>query len=120
MTWQPEIDEIARRAAMTRQMGGAEKVERQHAQGKLTVRERVERLVDPASFREIGAISGKPVYDETGKLVSMSPANTIFGRALVDLCRQDKRVVGVTAAMADGTGLKYLAEAMPERFYECT
>lgn len=83
MTWQPEIDEIARRAAMTRQMGGAEKVERQHAQGKLTVRERVERLVDPASFREIGAISGKAVYDETGKLVSMSPANTIFGRALV-------------------------------------
>lgn len=83
MTWQPELDEIARRAAMTRQMGGAEKVERQHAQGKLTVRERVERLVDPASFREIGAISGKAVYDETGRLVSMSPANTIFGRALV-------------------------------------
>ena len=83
MSWQPEVDEIARRAALTRQMGGAEKVERQKAQGKLTVRERVSRLVDPDSFREIGAISGKATYDADGNLVTMSPANTILGRARI-------------------------------------
>ncbi len=42
----------------------------------------------------------------------------IFGRALVEICRENKKVVGITAAMADGTGLKFLAESMPERFYD--
>jgi acetyl-CoA carboxylase carboxyltransferase component len=35
-------------------MGGAEKVTRQHARGRLTARERIERLVDPNSFVELG------------------------------------------------------------------
>ncbi len=42
----------------------------------------------------------------------------IFGRSLVELCRENRQIVGITAAMADGTGLKYLAEAMPERYYD--
>ena len=42
-----------------REMGGADKVARQHQFGKLTVRERIDELVDPGSFHEIGAIAGK-------------------------------------------------------------
>jgi methylmalonyl-CoA carboxyltransferase large subunit len=34
--------------------GGQERIEKQHASGKLTARERVARLVDPGSFQEIG------------------------------------------------------------------
>ncbi|MBL9011304.1 MAG: methylmalonyl-CoA carboxyltransferase [Alphaproteobacteria bacterium] len=83
MTWQNEVDEIARRKAMTAQMGGPEKVERQHAQGKLTVRERIARLVDEGSFSEIGGLSGKAVYDRDGNLVTLSPANTVLGRARI-------------------------------------
>ncbi|MFO1237878.1 MAG: carboxyl transferase domain-containing protein [Alphaproteobacteria bacterium] len=83
MTWQKEVDEIARRKAMTAQMGGPEKVERQHAQGKLTVRERIARLVDDGSFAEIGGLSGKAAYDKDGNLVSLSPANTVLGRARI-------------------------------------
>ena len=42
MSWQPEMDELRRRQAMAgRQMGGADKVKRQHDGGRLTVRERV-------------------------------------------------------------------------------
>ena len=59
MSWQPEIDELRRREEMARRMGGPDKIKRQHDGGKLTVRERIERLLDPGSFHEIGAIAGK-------------------------------------------------------------
>jgi 1-deoxy-D-xylulose-5-phosphate synthase len=41
-----------------------------------------------------------------------------FGEALVELAQQDERVVGITAAMASGTGLDLLKEALPERFFD--
>lgn len=37
MVWQPEIDELEHRRYLAEQMGGKERIERQHAQGKLTV-----------------------------------------------------------------------------------
>ena len=46
MTWQPEMDELRRRQEMAKRMGGADKVKRQHDGGRLTVRERIDRLVD--------------------------------------------------------------------------
>ena len=57
MNWQPELDELARREAMAREMGGPDKVKRQHDGGRLTVRERVEGMADAGSFHEIGAIA---------------------------------------------------------------
>jgi acetyl-CoA carboxylase carboxyltransferase component len=41
-----------------RALGGAEKIERQHAKGKLDARQRLERLFDPGSFTELGALVG--------------------------------------------------------------
>lgn len=42
----------------------------------------------------------------------------VFGKTFVELCKQDPRVVGITAAMPDGTGLKYLAKEMPDRCFD--
>ena len=42
----------------------------------------------------------------------------VFGRAMVRLCRKDSRVVGITAAMPSGTGLKILEREMPDRYYD--
>lgn len=84
MTWQPEIDDLRRRLELAKEMGGPENVERQHAGGKLTIRERIERLVDPDSFAETGALAGKPEYDEAGNLVSIRPANFVMGLARID------------------------------------
>lgn len=42
----------------------------------------------------------------------------VFGKAVVQLCKEMPNLVGITAAMADGTGLKYLAKEMPERFFD--
>jgi acetyl-CoA carboxylase carboxyltransferase component len=84
MSWQPEIDELRQREAMAAEMGGPEKVKRQHDGGKLTVRERIDRLLDAGSFHEVGAIAGKAEYDADGKLVKLSPSNFVCGRGRID------------------------------------
>lgn len=65
-------------------MGGVDKVKRQHDQGRLTVRERIDGLIDNGSFHEIGAVSGVGEYDSSGELTKLTPANCVFGRARID------------------------------------
>ncbi len=84
MSWEKEVEELARRRALAEQMGGTEKVERQHSRGKLDARQRIGGLVDPGSFREIGKIAGRGSYDEAGDLTDLAPANFIFGRADIE------------------------------------
>jgi acetyl-CoA carboxylase carboxyltransferase component len=83
-TWQPEIDELAQRKALAAQMGGAERVARQKAAGKLTVRERVESFCDHGTFAEIGALAGVGTYDDEGNLTGFTPSNLVAGVAKVD------------------------------------
>jgi len=75
MNWKPELDELARREAFAKEMGGADKVKRQRDQGRFTVRERIDKLLDPKSFHEIGAVSGIGEYSESGELIAVTPAN---------------------------------------------
>ena len=84
MTWQPELDELRRREELAREMGGPERVARQHAAGKLTVRERVARLLDPDSFHETGALAGRGEYDDEGSLTGFLPANAVVGQGRID------------------------------------
>ena len=42
----------------------------------------------------------------------------VFGQTMVKLCQKDSTVVGITAAMPSGTGLKHLEKAMPSRYYD--
>lgn len=84
MSWKDEIEELERRRALSEQMGGPEKVARQHEFGKLTVRERVAAIADPRSFHEIGAIAGRGKYDEEGELESFTPSNFILGTAEIE------------------------------------
>ncbi len=83
MTWQPELDELRRREALARALGGAEKVARQHEAGRLDVRERIEACLDPGSFHEIGAIAGRASYDANNQLAGFTPSNCVFGRGTV-------------------------------------
>ena len=84
MNWKPELDDLARREAFAREMGGVDKVKRQRDQGRLTARERIDKLVDQKSVHEIGAISGIAEYDESGELKNLTPANCVFGRGKID------------------------------------
>ena len=84
MTWQPELDELRLREAHAKRLGGEDKIARQHAGGRLTVRERIEGLADAGSFREVGAIAGKAEYDAEGNLTLLTPSNCVMGRAEID------------------------------------
>jgi acetyl-CoA carboxylase carboxyltransferase component len=82
--WLPEVEEIRRRRELAHAIGGPQKVERQRATGRLTVRERISRLADPGSFAEIGALTGFGDYDSDGRLSSILPANFVAGTARID------------------------------------
>lgn len=81
MSWEPEIEELARREAFAEEMGGEEKVARQHHFGKLTIRERVDRVADAGTFSEIGKTAGAATYDDEGNLVHLTPSNLVVGLA---------------------------------------
>lgn len=63
-----------------------------------------------------------PFDKVTGKSLkkkSTAPSYTeVFGKALLEIAKNNAKVVGITAAMPDGTGLKYLQEELPERYYD--
>jgi acetyl-CoA carboxylase carboxyltransferase component len=84
MNWQPEMDELRRRELFADELGGAERVKRQHEGGRYTIRERIGLLVDPGSFHEIGKIAGRAAYDAGNNLEKLVPSNFIFGRACID------------------------------------
>jgi acetyl-CoA carboxylase carboxyltransferase component len=83
VSWEAEVEEIRRRVELAKQMGGAANVERQHAGGKLTVRERIDCLLDPGSFHEVGALAGKATY-ENGEMVSFTPSNFVMGTGRIN------------------------------------
>jgi len=82
LSWEKELEEIARRRELALQMGGTQKVARQHAAGKLSVRERIDQLLDPGSFREVGTLAGAARY-EGPELVEFVPANQVAGRGTI-------------------------------------
>lgn len=84
MSWRDEVDELDRRRAFARGLGGAESIERHHGQGRLTVRERIGRLADQGSFAEVGQLTGDGQYAEDGTLTKVTPAPYVMGTATVD------------------------------------
>ena len=62
---------------------------------------------------------------KTGELISKSLANEqppkfqdVFGKTIVELAKQNKKIVGITPAMPTGSSLKYMMEKIPERAFD--
>jgi len=73
--------------------------------------------------KDVQALHGVTPFDKiTGispKKPESAPSYTkVFGTALVELARKDDRIVGITAAMPDGTGLDLLQKELPDRFFD--
>ncbi len=71
---------------------------------------------DPTRFHGLG-----PFDPDTGKPLSRDryPSYTaVFGKTMLDLAWEDERIVAVTAAMPQGTGLEAFSKTFPERFYD--
>lgn len=63
-----------------------------------------------------------PFEIATGKKITNPNApityTEVFGKALTELANEDKDIIGITAAMPDGTGLSTFAKAHPTRFFD--
>ncbi len=84
--WKTDVDELERRKKIARQLGGKENVAKHHKEGKMTVRERIDRLVDNGSFFERGILAGVPTYDNDTKhkLIDLAPCPFVMGVAAVN------------------------------------
>ena len=75
-------------------------------------------LKHPEKFHGLG-----PYDIATGNTPAAKPGTApayqdVFGQTMVKLCQKDSSIVGITAAMPSGTGLKALEKAMPQRYYD--
>ena len=75
-------------------------------------------LKSPEKFHGLG-----PYNAETGETPSAKPGTApnwqdVFGEQMVKLCERDTKMVGVTAAMPSGTGLKSLRDQLPGRYFD--
>lgn len=71
--------------------------------------------VEPEKFHGPG-----PFDPETGEILSKgNPTySKVFGRALCEFAKKNSKIVAITAAMADGTGLSDFRKLFPERFFD--
>jgi 1-deoxy-D-xylulose-5-phosphate synthase len=82
--------------------GGLEGMEKWHAAKPKSITNGA-----PAAIaKPAGATPAPPQYTQ------------VFGNALVEECRRDDRVIGITAAMNSGTGLNILQRELPDRYYD--
>ena len=75
-------------------------------------------LKSPEKFHGLG-----PYNVETGETPSVKPDSApnwqdVFGDQMVKLCERDTKLVGITAAMPSGTGLKSLRDQLPNRYFD--
>jgi acetyl-CoA carboxylase carboxyltransferase component len=101
MSWHEEVEGLRARRELARAMGGPERVARQHDRGRLTIRERIDGLVDDASFAEFGQIAGTSTYDQ-GALTSFVPDPYVAGLAKIN--GRDVVVAGEDFTVRGGSG----------------
>ena len=74
------LEELSARREKALAMGGPAKVDRVHANGKLTVRERIAALLDSGSFREVGLLSHSDLGDVREKTPAARASPTSWAR----------------------------------------
>ncbi|MCW3067345.1 MAG: methylmalonyl-CoA carboxyltransferase, partial [Solirubrobacterales bacterium] len=115
VTWEPELEELRRREALAHELGGAERVERQRASGRLTVRERIDRLLDPGSFHEVGALAGAALHGEDGQLERFTASPFVVGDGRIDGRRVAVQADDFTVRGGAGDAAIYPKLLHPER-----
>src|SRR5947209_4558411 len=91
--WGPILDDLVERRRAARAMGGDERLARHQASGKLTARGRVEYLLDPGTFRELGTLVGTVPADAI-----VAGSGRIAGRSVMVGAEDFTVVAGTIAA----------------------
>ncbi|AIY89799.1 carboxyl transferase domain-containing protein [Geoglobus acetivorans] len=109
------IDELYRRKEKIKQMGGEERIKKQHDAGKLTARERIELLLDPGSFVEINPFVEKRNTDFGLDKVELPADGVVTGYGTIDgrlvaVFAQDFTVMGGSLGEMHGYKIAYLLD----------
>jgi 1-deoxy-D-xylulose-5-phosphate synthase len=75
-------------------------------------------IAHPEKFHGTGPYDVQTGASPTPKPGTPPNYQDVFGQTMVKLCQKDNTIVGITAAMPSGTGLKHLEKAMPNRYYD--
>lgn len=75
-------------------------------------------LDNPEKFHGTSPFCKTSGKSKPGKPGTPPNYQDVMGRALVDFCKQDQKVVGITGAMPSGTGLKHLRDECPEQYFD--
>ncbi|MEM7750461.1 MAG: carboxyl transferase domain-containing protein [Pseudomonadota bacterium] len=84
MSWKDEVDEIYQRRELAKAQGGEQAIAAQHRRGRLTIRERIDAVLDDGSFDEVGMGAGESELDEDGNIKEFAPANFVLGFGKID------------------------------------
>ena len=115
--WSPILNEIGALQTLARERlapGSLDPgVVRQRSRGKLTCRERIDLLLDPGSFREVGSVAGFVSHDDEGGIAQFTPANHVGGWGKIEgrtaiVCADDFTSRGGHADGAIGAKSGYL------------
>jgi 1-deoxy-D-xylulose-5-phosphate synthase len=101
--------------------GGLEGMEKWHAAkpGSIVDREPADSKLKPVAVKESNAPESiAPEKLEEPKPPAPPQYTAVFADAMVAEAQRDKRVIGITAAMAGGTGLDKLGKEVPEQYYD--
>lgn len=110
--WDPLLKDLQQRRDTARAMGGTERLERQHAGGRLDARARVERLLDPGAFVELGALVGSV---HRGVVPPVPADGLVAGHGLIDgrpvlVAAEDFTVMGGSIGLGTTAKRQRLAE----------
>ena len=83
MDFDTAVDEIDYIRSLAEEMGGPERIKRQHDGGRYTIRERIEKMLDPGSFMEAGPLVGAAEYVD-GNLREFTPGAYVMGLGEID------------------------------------
>ena len=84
MPWEKALEDIEYAKELAKELGGKERVNRQHSGGRYTVRERIDRMLDAGSFVEAGPMVGAAAFDDDGNLTEFTPGAYVMGLGEID------------------------------------
>ncbi|HEU5063270.1 MAG TPA: 1-deoxy-D-xylulose-5-phosphate synthase [Solirubrobacterales bacterium] len=98
--------------------GGLESMEEWHAAKPKSIVNGEPASAKPVPVTETDSPEGIEVLEKPPAAGSPPQYTKVFAGAMVDEARADERVIGITAAMAGGTGLQQLCDELPEQYYD--
>jgi len=84
MPWEDAISDIEYIKNIAKEMGGKDRIERQHKAGLYTVRERIDKILDTDSFLEYGPMIGAAEFDDNGNITEFTPGGYVMGLGEID------------------------------------